>query len=472
MGRQFSSINPATGETVWTGPAADAAAVDAAVHAARGAAETWGDTPLDERTRLLQSFSDQLKQHHAELIDAICRETGKPNWEAATEVESMITKIPTSIDALHRRRAQTVQSASGITSSTRYKPFGVVAVFGPFNFPGHLPNGHIAPALLAGNAVVFKPSEMAPHVADVMFDCWKRAGIPVGAINLIHGDRATGQLLVAHPGIEGVFFTGSFAGGRAINQALASQPGKVLALEMGGNNPLVIHNVSNLDAAAYLTIQSAYLTAGQRCSCARRLIVVGDGERFIDALVGMISRIRVGSCTDQPEPFIGPVISDAAADRLLAAQADLRSRGGKALATMQQAGARRAMLCPGLIDVTDVSHRTDEEFFGPLLQLIRVREFDDAIAEANRTQFGLAAGLLSDDRASWEKFHRKIRAGVVNWNRATTGASGALPFGGVGCSGNNRPSGYFAADYCSYPVATMESETLTMPATLTPGIDR
>ena len=160
---------------------------------------------------------------------------------------------------------------------------------------------------------------------------------------------------------------------------------------------------------------------------------------------------------------MGPVITDTAADRLLAAQEDLRFRGGQTLIPMTSIGPRRAMLSPGLIDVTAVPEVEDVEHFGPLLQLIRVDNFDAALREANRTAFGLAAGLLSDRRDLYTHFYREIRAGVVNWNRPTTGASGKLPFGGIGLSGNHRPSGYYATDYCSYPVASLEAEQLSCP---------
>ena len=163
---------------------------------------------------------------------------------------------------------------------------------------------------------------------------------------------------------------------------------------------------------------------------------------------------------------MGRVINAAAAKRLLAAQAEL---AGRILVEMKSLDGD-ALLSPGLIDVTDTPRR-DEEIFGPLLQLIRVKDFDAAIAEANNTRFGLAAGLLSDDRTLWERFYRTIRAGVVNWNRPLTGASSALPFGGIGDSGNHRPSAYFAADYCSYPVASLEIERVAMPEKLTPGIE-
>jgi succinylglutamic semialdehyde dehydrogenase len=191
-------------------------------------------------------------------------------------------------------------------------------------------------------------------------------------------------------------------------------------------------------------------------------------EDFIGRFVRMTRNIRVGKYTDSPEPFMGPVISPAAAKRVLDAQDELLKRGATALLPMKRLDDR-AMLSPGILDVTHID-RTDVEIFGPLLQVIRVRDFDEAIREANNTRYGLAAALFSDDRALYEEFFCRIRAGVVNWNRPTTGASGALPFGGIGRSGNHRPSGYFAVDYCAYPIASMESPKLEMPKTLTPGI--
>jgi succinylglutamic semialdehyde dehydrogenase len=468
MSSEFQSIDPASGEIVWRGSAATPAEIDRAVNDARRAFDSWADLSVDDRAKFLHAFGEQLKKHHVEFTETICRETGKPRWEAVTETDSMIGKIAATIEAQQQRRSPTTKQITGTTAATRYKPHGVIAVLGPFNFPGHLPNGHIMPALLVGNTIVFKPSELTPLVAEKTVKLWHDAGLPSGVLNLVQGGRDVGENLVNHPGIDGVFFTGSFETGRAINRALADHPGKILALEMGGNNPLIVHDVDDLAAAAYWTIQSAYITAGQRCSCARRLIVTD--EKFVDQLAEMIEKIVVGRYTDLPEPFMGPVISDAAARKLLNAQDDLRNRGGRGIVEMKSIGPRAAMLSPGLVDVTEVKNRADEELFGPLLQLIRVRDFDEAIREANQTRFGLAAGLFSDDRAAWEKFSRLSRAGVVNWNRPLTGASGLLPFGGVGCSGNNRPSAFFAADYCSYPVASMEMQNLKLPETLTPGV--
>jgi succinylglutamic semialdehyde dehydrogenase len=246
----------------------------------------------------------------------------------------------------------------------------------------------------------------------------------------------------------------------ALARALADRPDKILALEMGGNNPLIVHDAADIAAAVHHTIHSAFLTAGQRCTCARRLILTPGESSFVDLLVEKTREMRVGAFTDSPEPFMGPVISAAAAEKVLEAQARLQALGGRSLLEMKRLPASPAMLSPGIIDMTEVRQRPDEEIFGPLLQVIGVGDFDAAIAEANRTRFGLAAGLLCDRRDLYEQFYKGIRAGVVNWNRPTTGASGALPFGGVQLSGNYRPSGFWAADYCSYPVASIEVEAL------------
>ena len=469
---RFTSTNPATGEVNWEGAAATAQAIDGAVATARAAFESWCDLPLDARLDHLRRYADHVKANKVRLSESISREVGKPRWEANAEVDAVVGKVDQSIKAWQDRRQSNESESAGAKSLTRYKPHGVVAVFGPFNFPAHLPNGHIVPALLAGNTVVFKPSEAAPLVADVMLELWRESGLPEGVLNLVHGGREIGQLLASHRGIDGVFFTGSFAAGSAINRMRADEPGTILALEMGGNNPLVVHDVNDLTAASYLIVQSAYVTAGQRCTCARRLILP-DGPRvdaLLERLATMTRTIKVGPYTDEPQPFSGPVISDAAAEKVLAAQDELRSRGGRVIVEMKSLGPRRAMLSPGLIDMSDVRDRGDTEVFGPLLQVIRVHDFDDAIREANNTRYGLAAGLLSDSRQRWDRFAQMIRAGVVNWNRPTTGASGGLPFGGTGRSGNHRPSGYFAVDYCSYPVAIMESVELSLPKSPPPGL--
>jgi succinylglutamic semialdehyde dehydrogenase len=465
----FSSLNPATGEAVWTGTVATPADVDRAVRTARAAFSAWAARPLEERAAILRAFAEQLTAHKAALADAISREIGKPHWEALTEVQSMIGKIGLSIEA-HAKRCGEFRSTISIT---RFKPHGVVAVLGPFNFPGHLPNGHIAPALLAGNTVVFKPSELAPAVAEQTAALWTAAGLPAGALAVVQGGRETGAALAAHSGIDGLFFTGSAQAGLALGAQFARTPERILALEMGGNNPLIVHQAADTRAAIALTLQSAFLSAGQRCTCARRLIVPAgaEGDAFVSALTAATHRLRVGAPTDRPEPFMGPVISANAADRLLTVQADLIARGAVPLVELRRLREGTGLVSPGIIDVTAIADRADEELFGPLLQLVRVPDFDAALREANATRFGLAAGLLSDDPALYERFRRTVRAGIVNWNQQLTGASSAAPFGGVGRSGNHRPSAYFAADYCSYPVASIEVPELQLAPTLPPGLE-
>jgi succinylglutamic semialdehyde dehydrogenase len=391
----------------------------------------------------------------------------------------MAGKVANSLEAYRDRCAEQSFPLSGFTAVKRFRPHGVVAVLGPFNLPGHLPHSHIVPALLAGNTVVYKPSELTPGTGERTTAIWEAAGLPPGVLNLVQGGRNTGVSLSSHPDLDGLFFTGSRAAGAALNRQSADRPGRILALELGGNNPLVIWDCADAKASAYLAAQSAYITAGQRCVCARRLILPRgpEGDRHLEALVSLLPRLRLGAPDDMPEPFLGPVISVAAADHLLEAQAALEKAGGRILVPMRKA-ARGGLeekaspfLTPGLVDMTGARERPDDEFFGPLLQVVRVDSFDAAIAEANHTRYGLAASLVSDRRELWERFRGRIRAGVVNWNRQTTGASGKLPFGGVGDSGNHRPSAYYAADYCAFPMASLEADKATAPDHPPAGID-
>ncbi|WP_010490382.1 succinylglutamate-semialdehyde dehydrogenase [Pseudomonas sp. S9] len=471
-GAIFQSLNPVTQDVLWEGREASAEQVNAAVEAARGAFPGWASRSLEQRIEVLEAFAATLKQHADELAHAIGEETGKPLWESATEASSMVNKVAISVQSYRERTGEKSGPLADATAVLRHKPHGVVAVFGPYNFPGHLPNGHIVPALLAGNAVVFKPSELTPKVAEITVKCWIEAGLPAGVLNLVQGARETGVALAANSEIDGLFFTGSSRTGNLLHNQFAGRPDKILALEMGGNNPLVIDQVADVDAAVYTIIQSAFISAGQRCTCARRLLVPqGEwGDALLARLVKVASDIKVAAFDAQPAPFMGSVISLAAAQHLMTAQQQLLANGARALLEMTQPQAGAALLTPGIIDVTAVAERADEEFFGPLLQVIRYDQFADAIREANNTAFGLAAGLLSDSKARYEQFWLESRAGIVNWNKQLTGAASSAPFGGVGASGNHRASAYYAADYCAYPVASLETETLSLPATLTPGV--
>jgi succinylglutamic semialdehyde dehydrogenase len=471
-GAELVTIDPASGRQTWSSKESTAQDVARAAEAARDAFEAWALRPLDERIAIATRFRDLLKENAEELASIIAEEVGKPLWEARTEAATMANKIDISVQAYGARTGETVARVADGKAVLRHRPHGVFAVFGPYNFPGHLPNGHIVPALIAGNTVVFKPSEYAPRTAVKTVQLWEQAGLPKGVLNLVNGGRDTGIALGQNPLIDGVLFTGSSQTGAALHKQFGGQPGKMLALEMGGNNPLVVWDVNDVDAAVHHTVMSAFISAGQRCTCARRLVVQDNeqGRAFVERLVEVASKLRVGASKAEPQPFMGPVVSAAVAARLVQAQAEMAAKGGKVLLQMRQLDPNAGFVTAGIVDVTDAQGIPDEEWFGPLLQVIRVPDFDAALRAANATEFGLAAALLSPSEELWKRFAVRARAGIVNWNRPTTGAASSAPFGGVGKSGNHRPSAYYAADYCAYPVASIETSELEMPAKLSPGL--
>jgi len=454
---EIISYEPATGSELWRGKVGD---VDETVLRARRAWPQWAAQPLAQRIELMRRFANEVRKEHDTFAELIAKETGKPLWEARSEVESVVGKVEVSIRAYAERTGQRkLDSALQGTAAVRHKPHGVMAVLGPFNFPAHLPNGHIVPALIAGNVVVFKPSEKTPATGEFLLKCFHRAGVSAAVVQLLVGGPDEGKALVAHEGVDGVLFTGSAQTGIAINRKLAANPGKIVALEMGGNNPLVLWDTPKITDAAILIVQSAFTTAGQRCTAARRLIVKASlYDHAIDEVKRLAGRLIVGAPFEEPAPFMGPVIDMQAADQLTESFLYLLSHGGKALSHMKRPRDGLPFVSPGLIDVTKMTERPDVELFGPLLQVIKVDDFDQAIAEANATRFGLAASLVGGNPQEYNRFWANVRAGIVNWNRPTSGASSAAPFGGVGFSGNHRPAAFYAADYCAYPVASTEME--------------
>ncbi|WP_105187976.1 succinylglutamate-semialdehyde dehydrogenase [Pseudoalteromonas sp. T1lg48] len=471
QGHAISSVNPANNQLLWQANSATAEQVNDAVVAARAAFIPWSDKTFAERLAVVQAFAEQLKANSEELAVIIAQETGKPLWETRTEAAAMVGKVAISEKA-YNERTGTVENAMPVGKAViRHRAHGVVAVFGPYNFPGHLPNGHIVPALLAGNTVVFKPSELTPAVAEFTLKLWQQAGLPDGVINLVQGEVETGKALASHPGIDGLFFTGSSRTGHILHEQFAGQPGKILALEMGGNNPLIVKDVSDIKAAVHDIIQSAFISSGQRCTCARKLFLPeGElGDAILAQLLSATKNIKVGDYDAADQPFMGSMISEAAAKGMVAAQQQLIELGAQPLLELTHT-AGTGFVTPGIIECTSVSDFPDDEHFGPLLKVFRYSDFDSAIEKANDTAYGLSAGLLGDNEADYEYFLRRIRAGIVNWNRPITGASSAAPFGGIGASGNHRASAYYAADYCAYPVASVELEQLTLPEKLSPGL--
>jgi len=471
-GAELATIDPSTGRQTWTSNASSPDDIARAAQAAHDSFEAWALTPLAERIAIATRFRDLLKDNAESLAATIAEEVGKPLWEARTEVATMANKIDISVQAHAARTGESATKVADGNAVLRHRPHGVFAVYGPYNFPGHLPNGHIVPALIAGNTLLFKPSEYAPRTAVKTVQLWEQAGLPKGVLNLVNGGRDTGIALGQQALIDGVLFTGSSQTGAALHKQFGGQPGKMLALEMGGNNPLVVWGVEDIDAAVHHTVMSAFISAGQRCTCARRLVIENGaaGDAFLARLVAVAAQLQVGPSNAEPQPFMGPVVSSAVAARLVQAQEDMVAKGGKLLLAMRQLDPNTGFVTAGIVDTTDAQGIPDEEWFGPLLQVIRVASFDDALRVANATDYGLAASLLSPSEDLWQRFAVRARAGIVNWNRPTTGAASSAPFGGVGKSGNHRPSAYYAADYCAYPVASIENPVLDMPAKLSPGL--
>ncbi|MBU3020786.1 succinylglutamate-semialdehyde dehydrogenase [Aestuariibacter sp. A3R04] len=473
QGHTIQSTDPAKNQIIWEGLSASEAQVDKAIHAARQAAPAWAAQTFDARLAIIKAYGELLTENKPALTKIIAKETGKPEWETATEVGAMIGKIGISEKAYHERTG-TVENPMPVGQAfIRHKPHGVVAVFGPYNFPGHLPNGHIVPALMAGNTIVFKPSDLTPMVAEFMVQLWEKAGLPAGVLNLVQGEVDTGKALASHPGIDGLFFTGSSRTGKILHEQFAGHPGKILALEMGGNNPLIVKDVADTDAAVHDIVQSAFVTSGQRCTCSRRLFLPAgaEGDKILTRLIEVTKNIKVGEYDAEEQPFMGAMISANAANMMVKAQAELIALGGKVLLELTQPDTSKGFATPGIIDVTGMLESLpDEEHFGPLLKVIRYSDFDTAIEEANNTRYGLSAGFLGDSEEDYRYFYQRIRAGIVNWNRPITGASSAAPFGGVGESGNHRASAFYAADYCAYPVASVELNKVTLPGALNPGL--
>ncbi|WP_033074901.1 succinylglutamate-semialdehyde dehydrogenase [Sphingopyxis sp. MWB1] len=459
MSDNLLSFEPATGEELWRGPVSD---IDAEVAAARAAWPDWASKAVTYRTESLRRFADRVKAEGEALADLIARETGKPLWEARTEVESVANKVDISVKAYAERTPnRRSEGAMGLRTAVRHKPHGVLAVLGPYNFPAHLPNGHIVPALIAGNTVVFKPSEKTPATGARLVELFHEAGVPADALRLVVGGPEAGKALAGHAGIDGLLFTGSVRAGIAINRQFANNPGKIVALEMGGNNPVVVWDTPDIRTAATLVVQSAFLSAGQRCSNARRLIVKQDlAEPLLQEVRALANRLIVDHPHADPAPYMGPVIDNEAADGLTESFLILMSNGGQVIRHMTRPDPDRPFLTPGIIDVTAMPERPDIELFGPLLQVVRVNSFEAAIAEANNTAFGLSASLIGGSPQLYDQFWANVRAGVINWNKPTNGASSSAPFGGVGLSGNHRPSAFYAADYCAYPVASSESDAI------------
>jgi succinylglutamic semialdehyde dehydrogenase len=442
------------------------AAIDAAVSAAREAFPSWRRRPAAERAELLKKYQAALKRREEEITEAIAREVGKPLWEARTELSAMLNKVDITLgDSLRLVEESSIPAVmEGTRGVCRYRPLGVLAVIGPFNFPGHLPNGHIVPALATGNTVVFKPSEKSPLVGQLMAECFAEAGFPPGVFNLLQGEREVGRRLVVHEKVDGVLFTGSYEVGVRIKQDTLQQHWKLLALEMGGKNPSIVWKDADLDFAVQETLVSAYITAGQRCSATSRIIVHEEiADRFTQRFHERAKAFSIGHPLDNP--FMGPLIEAGAVDRYMKFLGIAAREGaevvmrGKALDLPQKGNYVTPSICrvrDASVEQSRKSVYQQTELFGPNVAILAARELEEAVAQANVTQYGLVASVFTQDRATYEKCLDDLQMGLVNWNKSTVGASSRLPFGGLKKSGNHMPTALTSTLYCSVPVSSLE----------------
>jgi succinylglutamic semialdehyde dehydrogenase len=459
MGRPLASIEPATGETLWTGETGD---VDHEVQIALDAWADWAARPLSVRIEFLRRFVNAVRARQEDFAELIARETGRPLWEARDEIEAVIQRVELSFTAYSERTPRKLlEGAMGARNAIRHKPHGVIAVIAPACSPIEHICAKLFPALIAGNTVVIKPSEKTPASTMMLMACLHEGGLPDEVVRLLIGDSTEGAALAQHPQVGGVLFTGSSEAGVSLFQRLGGAPGRILTLEMGGNNPLVVWDSPDVVTTAAMTVQSAFLSGGQRCTAARRLIIEEqDHEALLAEVAKLAGRLIIDDPLATPQPFMGPMIDNAAADAVDEAFLDLILKGGRPLHHMRRLNPDLPFLTPGVIDVTHVVNRPDIEYFGPMLQVIRVPDFDAAIAEANATRYGLSASLISRRSDLYDRFWANVRAGSINWNRPTNAPPPAAPFGGLGLSGNQRPGGAYVADHCAYPVISSESEQL------------
>jgi succinylglutamic semialdehyde dehydrogenase len=471
MTATLESVSPSDPtDVVGRFPIADTTAVAAAVARARDAFPRWRDAGSNARAAVLERFARAMSERTQELALLIAREVGKARWDALAEALLVAPKIAVTLGDGMKLVSP---FAPAVGQRATYRPRGVLAVYGPFNFPAHLPNGHIAPALATGNTVVFKPSEVAPAVGAWMAERWRDADLPEGVLEVVQGGPDTGRAL-AQADVDGILFTGSYGTGRALALATLDAPQKILALELGGSNAIIVCADADLDLAVAEAALSIAATTGQRCTAARRIFVERPvRERFQEKLAAVLTGLRVGPPLDEGV-FMGPLASHAAHGRLERLRGLAAAAGGERI-LLVDVGRPPPYTGAGLVRFESTAQRHPyqrEEIFGPEAALYPVDDVDEAIAAANDSDYGLAASVITRDRAKYERCIGRIRTGVLNWNKGTVGASGRLPFGGSGKSGNDRPAGVTATLYCTAPQAHLESEAGFDPGALPPGMPR
>lgn len=449
------SINPATVDEVVLEVATDPAHAALAVAAAQRAWPGWAALTTADRMKVLRRFARELAGRTEALARAITTEMGKTIREARLEAASLVERV--NLIADQQLPAVKPWSVPGLAGECRYHPLGVIAVLGPYNFPLHLCHAHIVPALATGNTVVVKPSERTPLAFQRYMEAWAAAA-PPPVLQMVQGAGEIGRALLAERSLRGVALTGSWRTGHAITRSMLDRPEVLLALEMGGQNMAIVLEDADLEQALEGVLLGAFLTTGQRCTGTARVLVQRSiGEPFIERLTRATARLGFGD--PMGDVFMGPMASIGDRDRVEALCRAGREAGAELLLApeIRDGGAWRGPSIH-LIAKDHESDYTREEVFGPDLAVTLVDDLDDALSVVRSSPYGLSVALFSSRRSAFEAVYLHTRVGCVSWNRSTNRQSGALPFGGVGRSGNYRAAGSDAVRYTTYPVQVQWNE--------------
>ena len=455
-GKALVSRNPAADGAVVFETGYTASAVGDAAKAAAAARAAWSKLTIAERAAHLERFKAAIAAHAKDLADAIVLETGKIRGEAAQEIQTLLGRF----DLVKAAIAGDLKpGAVAPGESLRYAPLGVVGVIGPFNFPLHLCHAHVVPALLLGNTVVVKPSDITPLCGQRYAECAREAKLPPGILNVVAGAGEVGAAMVADPHLRGLAFTGSWAVGRRIVEAALDRPELLVALEMGGKNACVVLEDCALRQAVHEVVVGGYLSAGQRCTGTERVLVHRKiADRFIDALAKVVRELRFGNPEDA-SVFAGPVATHGALTKLESAIETARKAGAQPIVAGEKlaGGYYRTASLHKLPDgCHHVAGYTDLEVFGPDLSIEVIDSDEEALAVLETSQYGFVNAVFTASHERFETFAARTRSGHLNRNRSTNLASAKLPFGGVGKSGNYRPAGAWAHRNVVHPVAVLE----------------
>ncbi|MGN6104808.1 MAG: aldehyde dehydrogenase family protein, partial [Kofleriaceae bacterium] len=456
-GNALISRNPAADGAVVFETGYTVHAVADAAAAAAAAQPAWAALTIAQRAGHLENFKQQIAARADALADAIVLETGKIRSEAKAEIQTLLNRFELVKTAI-AGDLKPGQVAPG--EHLRYQALGVVGVIGPFNFPLHLCHAHVVPALLAGNTVVVKPSDISPLCGQRYAEAAQAAGLPAGVFNLVVGTGAVGAAMVAQPVLRGLCFTGSWPVGRRILETALDRPELLVALEMGGKNTCVVLDDAAVRQAVHEVVVGGYLSAGQRCTGTERVLVHRKiADQFIDALAATVRGLRIGNPED-PGVFAGPVATHGSLVKIEAAIAAARSGGAEPIVPGEQI-AGGYYRTPSLHRLPDGVHHiagyTDIEIFGPDLAIEVFDTDDEAIAVLEANPYGFANAVFTGSAARFEYFYQRTRSGILNRNRSTNLASPKLPFGGLGKSGNYRPAGAWAHRNVTAPVAVLEN---------------